>query len=357
MRAADLEQAATGEAELNETVRRLVHANQARIFRDGAAPVEIDEVALGAVQHRREDRAHRALTIRYRSGGVAGARTLWLKLRPGLDRLYPLLASYDQQGGAQTFPTPYFAGQCPGDDIGFIVTEFAAGEVLRNRLVRLGALRQSARLAPVFAANGAKMRQFHDACAPTQAIAVDAIVAQAARLTRETPHFTAAEKQAVLAHLADCHSALPMAVLPAVTLHNDWVLKNIIVARDGADLVIDCDSMRHPPNWRWFDVVYLLLNVESQQKWRPLVTAAMVERLWQEFWRGYIGAQGLPDGLTREQLAAILYIVRIEWLVGGTVREPYFEIMNGRVDRRYLCGLKESVLRGRYSLFEFLDAG
>jgi hypothetical protein len=113
--------------------------------------------------------------------------------------------------------------------------------------------------------------------------------------------------------------------------------------------------MMHRPNWRWFDIVYLLLNVESQRKWFPLITLPMLCRLWRAFWRGYIGDMGVPDGLSVEQLAAILYIVRIEWLVGGTIRPPYFEIISGPAKRRILRSLTRSVLRGHYSLFDFLS--
>ena len=343
--------------DLAAIVGQLVAANKARLFPGDADATEILDIALGPVQHRREDRSHRALTIRYRAHGQDDTLLLWLKFRPGLDRLYPVLAAYDEPLAGRVFPKPYFAGHCPDSEDSFIATAFVSGEALRNRLIKRAALHRAAGLAPVFASNGAKMRRFHDASRPAPAIAVADIAAQAESLTRATPHFSAAEKAAVLAHLARCEAVLPMAALPAVTTHNDWVLKNIIVMEDGGDCVIDCDSMRHPPNWRWFDLVYLLLNVESQRKWWPLVTANTCERLWLAFWQGYVGARGLPDGLTPAQLAAVLYIVRIEWLVGGTVREPYFEIMDGRLDPRYLRRLRASVLAGQPSLFAFLDDG
>lgn len=343
--------------DLDQIVRELVLANKARIFPGTAEMVEIVDVALGPARHRREDRSHRSLVIHYRNGGALEAIGLWLKFRPELDRLFPVLAAYHGRLGGRVFPTPYFAGRCPGEDVAFVATAEVGGAVLRNRLIRLGALRQARRLAPVFAANGAKMRKFHDAFPAASAIPVGEIVAQARRLTCTSRHFSPAEKAIVLSHLARCAGLLPMAALPAVGTHNDWVLKNIIVAPDGTDYVIDCDSMRHPPNWRWFDVVYLLLNMESQRKWFPLVTPAMMRELWSAFWRGYLGERGLPDGLTPQQLAAILYIVRIEWLVGGTVREPYFEIMQGAINRPFLRTLKRSVLAGRSSLFDFLDAG
>ena len=345
-------------AELDQIVRDLVLNNTARIFPGAANAVEIVDVALGAQLHQREDRFHHPLLVHYRSNGAVAAIKIWLKFRPDLDKLFPVLAAYHGRLDGQVFPTPYFAGHCPGpgpgQDVGFLATAHIGGAVLRNRLIRLGALRQSAQLAPVFASNGAKMRKFHDAFAASATIPVSRIVAQATDLTRATPYFSPAEKALVLSHLARVQALLP-ASLPAVGTHNDWVLKNIIVTPEGTDYVIDCDSMRHKPNWRWFDVVYLLLNVESQRRWFPLVTPAMARDLWSAWWRGYIGGSGLPDGLTPEQLAAVLYLVRIEWLVGGTVREPYFEIMAGAISQPFLRSVKKSVLAGHYSLFEFLD--
>jgi len=342
---------------LDQIVRELVFSNKARIFPGTADTVEIVDVALGSQQHQREDRFHHPLLVRYRNNGAIEAIRIWLKFRPDLDRLFPLLAAYHGRLDGQVFPTPYFAGHYPGRGVAFLATAYVGGAVLRNRLIRLGALRQTAQLAPVFASNGAKMRRFHDAFPASGAIPVSEIVAQASHLMHETLYFAPAEKEIVLAHLARCQALLPMAALPAVTTHNDWVLKNIIVTPGGTDYVIDTDSMKHPPNWRWFDVVYLLLNVESQRKWFPLVTAAVLRDLWSAWWRGYVGESGLPDGLTPEQLAAILYIVRIEWLVGGTVREPYFEIMDGVVDQPFLRSLKRSVLDGHYSQFAFLNVG
>ena len=73
----------------------------------------------------------------------------------------------------------------------------------------------------------------------------------------------------------------------------------------------------------------------------------MMDELWQAFWSGYIGEKGIPDGLTNEQLAALLYIVRVQWLVGGTVRPPYFEIMAGPSSQQFLFSLKQSVLFGK----------
>ena len=101
--------------------------------------------------------------------------------------------------------------------------------------------------------------------------------------------------------------------------------------------------MRARADLRWLDVTYLLLNIESQIKWFPLLTAGMLAELSREFWCGYAGDRGLPDGLSPEQLVAILYVLRLRYLLGGAARPAYFRIMDGPLDHRALRSLKQSV--------------
>ncbi|MBV9939072.1 MAG: phosphotransferase [Acidobacteriaceae bacterium] len=335
-------------------IRDLVHSNKAQIF-PSANTVEIFDLALGPPQYRRQDRYHRSLVVNYRSQGSTDFIKIWLKFRPGLYHIYPLLAACQSRLDPKVFPTPYFAGSGPNEDESFLATAHVDGTSLRNRLLRLAALRRTGELECVFRSNGAKMRQFHDVFASPEVIAVASVVDRVMRLLRESRYFTGAEKNIVLACLDRCRSLLGEKTLPAVLTHNDWLLRNILVTPCGTDYVVDCDSMRYPPNWRWVDVAYLLLNVESQRKWYPLINRRMMEELWRAFWSGYIGEKGLPDGLTGKGLAAVLYIVRVQWLVGAAVRPPYFEIMAGPSSQRLLISLKRSVLLGHYSLFGFLE--
>jgi hypothetical protein len=336
-------------------VRNLVLRNKAKIFPGTVDSVDIVEIALGPPQYQRGDRYHRSLVVHCRRNGLADTVKLWLKFGPELDQLYPVLAAYHRRLDQQVFPTPYFAGLWPSDDTAFLATAYVGGSLLRDRLIGLGALRRTAQLEPVFRSNGAKMRQFHDAFVSSREIAVTDIMNRATDFVRATPHLAPDEKKTVLALLARCQALLPMAGLPAVLTHNGWALTHIIVTPEGGNYVIDCDTMKHAPTWRWFDIGYLLLNVESQCKWSPLVTRQMICNLWRAFWHGYIGENGVPDGLSPVQLAAVLYIVRIEWLVGGRVQSPYFAILSGLRNQRHLLSLKRSVLRGRYSMCGFLD--
>ena len=109
--------------------------------------------------------------------------------------------------------------------------------------------------------------------------------------------------------------------------------------------------MRARADLRWLDMAYFLLNMDSQLKWHPLVTAEMLAELSREFWHGYAD-EHLPDSLTPEQVIAILYILRLRCLLGGTTRPPYFQVMAQSFDRRALRSLKEGVVNGRATLFD-----
>ena len=110
------------------------------------------------------------------------------------------------------------------------------------------------------------MRRFHDAFASTESVAIATLVGSTADLVRETAYFSTSEKVSVRSHLDRYAHMLTVRSLPRVQVHNDWILRNIIIAKDGTDYVVDCDSMRARADLRWLDVAYFLLNMDSQLK-------------------------------------------------------------------------------------------
>src|SRR4051794_3409480 len=70
--------------------RDLVFSNVAKLF-PGEAGLQILDVELGPPRNPRWGSYHRGMTIRYRRGGNPAALNLWLKFRPGLDTLLPVL--------------------------------------------------------------------------------------------------------------------------------------------------------------------------------------------------------------------------------------------------------------------------
>ena len=338
-------------SDFSSVARGLVLRNMARIFPDIRGSIEVIDVELGRRKFIQDDRYHCRLTVRYRADGSTKSLQMWLKFRPQLHTLLPILDAYNERLNGQVFPRAYFAWCAQDENTSVLATAYVQGLTLRSRLLMLAALRQTSRLLPIFRSSGTKMRRFHDAFGSAESIEIAPLIDNTADLVRETTFFSAAEKASVRSHLDRYAHVLAVRTLPTVLVHNDWILRNILVTADGTDYVVDCDSMRARADLRWLDMAYFLLNMDSQLKWHPLVTAEMLAEQSCEFWRGYAG-EHLPDALTPEQGFAILYILRLRCLLGGTTRPPYFQVMGGSFDRRVLRTLKDSVVTGQATLFD-----
>jgi hypothetical protein len=338
-------------SDFSDIARDLVLRNRARIFPDVHGSIELLDVEFGRRKFMRDDRYHCRLTVRYLADGSTKSLQMWLKFRPQLHTLLPILDACHERLNGQVFPRAYFAWCAQDENTAVLATAYVQGLTLRTGLLMLAAVRQTSRLLPIFRSNGTKMRRFHDAFGSAESIEIAPLIDSTADLVRESTYFSASEKAVVRSHLDRYAHLLTVPTLPTVQVHNDWILRNIMVTADGTDYVVDCDSMRRRPDLRLLDVAYFLLNMDSQLKWHPLVTAEMLAELSREFWRGYAGKH-LPDSLPPEQVIAILYILRLRCLLGGTTRPPYFQVMGGAVDRRVLRGLKESVVNGRATLFD-----
>ena len=336
-------------SDFSNVARGLVLRNRARIFPDIRGSIEVIDVELGRRKFMRDDRYHCRLTVHYRADGSTKSLQMWLKFRPQLHTLLPILDACHERLNGPVFPRDYFAWCAQDEKSAVLATAYVQGTTLRSRLLMLAAFRQTSRLLPIFRSSGAKMRRFHDAFRSTDSLGVAPLIDSTTDFVRQTKYFSAAEKASVRSHLDRYAHFLAVRTLPRVQVHNDWILRNIMVAADGTDYVVDCDSMRSGTDLRWLDMAYFLLNMDSQLKWRPLLTAEMLAELSREFWRGYAG-EHLPDSLTQEQVIAILYILRLRYLLGGTTRPPYLQLMGGSFDRRVLRSLKESVVNGRATL-------
>jgi hypothetical protein len=49
-------------------------------------------------------------------------------------------------------------------------------------------------------------------------------------------------------------------------------------------------------------------------------------------------------------IIAIMYLIKVEYLFGGTIRPPLFEIYGRYLGTVYLRQVKKSVIRGAYSM-------
>ena len=199
----------------------LVLHNKARIFPQAPELVEVLDIELGRRRFIRGDRYHCQLTVHYRIGGLAGTMRMWLKFRPQLHTLLPVLDAYHERLNGQVFPRAYFAWCAQDSHTAVLATAYVRGATLRNKLLMLAPLRQTARLLPIFHSTGAKMRRFHDAFVSSESIEVAPLLESTGVLLRETPYFSASEKASVRSHLDRYAEALDLPRLPAIQVHHD----------------------------------------------------------------------------------------------------------------------------------------
>jgi hypothetical protein len=95
--------------DFSNIARGLVLRNRARIFPDIYDSIEVIDVELGRRKFMRDDRYHCRLTLHYRADGATKSLCMWLKFRPQLHTLLPILAAYHERLNGQVFPRPYFA--------------------------------------------------------------------------------------------------------------------------------------------------------------------------------------------------------------------------------------------------------
>jgi Ser/Thr protein kinase RdoA (MazF antagonist) len=193
----------------------------------------------------------------------------------------------------------------------------------------------------------------HDAFEPSGDVPARSIVAATRSLAETTDRLAAPAKASILAHVErHARSLAEVGDLPLRRTHGDWILRNVVVDEAGRDRVVDCDSMRAGDNLRWYDIAYLLINLESQMKWSPLLRRSDLAPLWRSFWNGYRGHDHAIEGLSGDQMAALLYLARVQYLLGGTIRVPLHQMFGGGLGRRYLRALVAGLAAGEPALLD-----
>jgi Phosphotransferase enzyme family len=335
------------DVELVPELRELVRDNAERLF--GLAPDELrlERLTLSRPLHRRAQRHHRMLTVRWSAAGDLREKRIWLKFVTYVrDRYDVHVRAWEQTRDVGVFPQPYFYGEWDGG--GAIGMEVVDGASLRDLFLRHALTRRSAQLGTVFAALGASLRAFHDSSQPSGSRSVGQLEETVTRAVLATDRLTADERKRALERIAAAvaRAGGGATQLPSIPVHHDCVLRNVVVRPTGAPCLVDLDSMRAAWKSRWYDVAALLINVESQIKFAPFADARSIVSAWGSFWGGYAAA-GLPDGLLLEQAQALLYLIKVERLFHGPWR-PLYEIHTGFADTRYIRRLNASLLDGRH---------
>jgi len=338
--------------DMSAWVEEIVRNNRSAIFREENNDLRIVELSVSGRLRRRDDRYHQVVDIRYATSKGTYRKKLWLKVRKGFGELYGIHCDlYERlEGFRKVVPEPYFYDEgCRGGEGSVIGMEFVEGTSLRNILLKKAVCGGLRSLTSVFSEVGAGMRIFHDTSRSSGVKRVWELADNARRVTSCSPHLTEDQRKELVKHIEGAERSAGAATeLPLIKIHNDWILRNLLIMRDGGVRVVDLDSMRAPDNSRWYDLCYFLINVESQLKYWPVMGRAGLLGLWKSFWCGY-SDNGLPEALSAKMIIAILYLIKVEYLFGGTIRPPLFEVYGRYLGKVYLRQVKESVIRGAYS--------
>lgn len=337
---------ATSERDLLPALDALVREHAAEIFDEAGDDFAALELTITGRLHEHGDRHHRVLTVRDASAPAIRSKRVWLKFRTDFRELYDIhRRAWADTRDAPLFPKPYFHATLTSGDV--IAMELLEGQPLRELLLLRAARRSARSLNGVFTDLGARLRTFHDASAPTASKLVGELAANARQLCEHTPYLGESERGQVVEQIGAAASrAGADTALPLVKIHHDCSLRNIVVTEGGSPRLLDLDSMRASVDSRWYDVTTLLINLESQVKYNPIVSAGAVAPAWSAFWAGYV-APGRPDGLSSDAIRALLYLTKVEYLLGGTFRPPLFEVYTGRIAARYVRRLKRTVVAGK----------
>ena len=146
-------------SDFSSIARDLVLRNRARIFPNIRGSIEVIDVELGRRKFIQDDRYHCRLTVHYRADGSTKSLQMWLKFRPQLHTLLPILDARHERLNGQVFPRAYSAWCAQDGSSAVRATAYVRGITLRNRLLMLAAFRQTSRLLPIFRLSGTKMRR------------------------------------------------------------------------------------------------------------------------------------------------------------------------------------------------------
>jgi hypothetical protein len=331
--------------------------NRKSIFEDADDGFKLIGLSVTKPLHRREDRYHQKLKVTYATNKGVRRKDLWLKYRQDFESLFKIqeLTCSRLPEGQRCFPKPYFYRQL--EETSVIGMECVRGVPLRNLLLRRIAAGRGQLLNGLFNKIGRAMKSFHDSSRASGSLKVSEVAARAKEATVETDYFTQDQKKQIINHLAAAEaSAGAHTELPLIKIHNDWVLRNILVTDDDSFYVVDLDSMRAPDNSRWYDVTYFLINLESQLKYWPLIDKKNINGLWKSFWSGYSG-DPVTEGSSTERIMPLIYLIKVQYLLGATIRPPLYKIYRNLSGSIYLKRLRESILQGESSMFASNPSG
>jgi len=346
------------EQHAREAIQALVLKNLAAIGFDG----EYQAVEVDIAQLRRQN------STSSRIGGVitvqgtdrTGRRVrvnLWAKKveepARAFDAINTLYRLLEKKGIQQPVPKPFFHDPA----MGLLFMECVPGRCLLSAIAA-GCVWSSDRLfdryRELLVAIGRWMGRWHSVASLGKSTTLASMLPAIEGALGA--HFSAEEEDRLREHLRRlAGSAIAHAEWPLVTPHNDITLRNLFINQDQFH-IIDWDAMVHPCFPRqaivWWDVITLLMNIESLMRFRPVISRERLRDLCSSLWHGYMeGRPGAQIGLD-EFRKSIMFVVVLRYYCGLGSDRPLYRIYRRTLGWRYSKAVRRRLLEGSGSLFQ-----
>lgn len=346
------------EQHAREAMQALVLKNLAAIgFDREYHAVEVDVAKLKR-QNSTSSRIGGVISVQGTDGtGLRNRVNLWAKKveepARAFDAINTLYGLLEKKGLHQPVPKPFFHD--PG--MGLLFMERIPGRCLLSAIAA-GCVWSGDRLfdryREALVAIGRWMASWHSVASVGKSTTLGSML-PAIEGALDGPHFSVEERNRLREHLRRlAGSAIAHAEWPLVTPHNDITLRNLFIDEDRFH-IIDWDAMVHPRFPRqaivWWDLITLLMNIESLMRFRPLISREKLRDLCSCLWRGYMDARsGAQVGL-EEFRKSIMFVVVLRYYCGLGADRPLYRIYRRNLGWRYSNAVRRRLLAGSGSLF------
>jgi tRNA A-37 threonylcarbamoyl transferase component Bud32 len=342
-----------------EAIQAVVLKNLAAIgFHGDYQAVEVNIAELKR-QNSTSSRIGGVITVQATDRSGRGNRVnLWAKKveepARAFDAIHTLYGLLEKKGIQQPVPKPLFYDPA----MGLLFMERIPGRCLLS-VIAAGCVWSSDRLFDRYRERLVAIGQWLGNCHSVASVGKSTTLASMlpaleGELSRGS-HFSLDEQDQLREHLRRlAGSAVAHAEWPLVTPHNDITLRNLFIDQDRFH-VIDWDAMVHPRFPRqaivWWDLITLLMNIESLMRFRPLTSREKLRDLCSSLWRGYMeGRPGAQIGLD-EFRQSIMFVVVLSYYCGLGSDRPLYRIYRHNLGWRYSRAVRRRLLAGSGSLF------
>jgi len=220
--------------------------------------------------------------------------------------------------------------------------------VITCRYVLLGFKRLPEWLHKMYYDIGKWLSKYHAVMRIPQKTPFTNILYELRRTLRDDVYFETHEKQILQKHLVRVEKEIGNDYIMTLTRpHNDFCLRNIIIGKNRNFTIIDWDAMIHPEFPRvaplWNDVTTFVTNVQSLQRFHPLVSRRKVKTLIKSFLAGYFEETPLD---IMPKMEDVLWVVMLCYFIGLIGDRPLYQVYRKRLCFRFSKILRKQLLCG-----------